>query len=94
VVTDSRILGLTAAALILAYATVGAFAQTENHDPACGPLYNPRVVPPDPERGVSTAPHRKIIHINMDAFNASVEHHPCRLQSMVSLRSTYCVPAT
>jgi DNA polymerase IV len=28
---------------------------------------------PDPEEGVSTAPHRKIIHIDMDAFYASVE---------------------
>jgi DNA polymerase-4 len=28
---------------------------------------------PDPERGVSAAPHRKIIHIDMDAFYASVE---------------------
>jgi DNA polymerase IV len=28
---------------------------------------------PDPEQGVSTAPHRKIIHIDMDAFYASVE---------------------
>jgi hypothetical protein len=25
------------------------------------------MVPPDPENGVSTAPHRKIIHIDMDA---------------------------
>jgi len=31
------------------------------------------MVPPDPEHGVSTAPHRKIIHIDMDAFYASVE---------------------
>jgi hypothetical protein len=53
------------------------------------------MVPPDPENGVSTAPHRKIIHIDMDAFYASVEHHPCRLQSMgiASLNPT-CVPAT
>ncbi|MBR0695370.1 DNA polymerase IV [Bradyrhizobium lablabi] len=28
---------------------------------------------PGPERGISTAPHRKIIHIDMDAFYASVE---------------------
>src|SRR6516164_7660964 len=28
---------------------------------------------PDPEQGVPTAPHRKIIHIDMDAFYASVE---------------------
>jgi len=28
---------------------------------------------PDPEQGVYTAPHRKIIHIDMDAFYASVE---------------------
>src|SRR5262247_789484 len=28
---------------------------------------------PDPEQVVSTAPHRKIIHIDMDAFYASVE---------------------
>jgi DNA polymerase-4 len=28
---------------------------------------------PDPERSVSKAPHRKIIHIDMDAFYASVE---------------------
>ncbi|WP_407160179.1 DNA polymerase IV [Bradyrhizobium sp. STM 3557] len=28
---------------------------------------------PDPERGASAAPHRKIIHIDMDAFYASVE---------------------
>jgi len=40
---------------------------------ACGPLYNPRTVPSDPEHRVSTAPHRKIIHIDMDAFYASVE---------------------
>jgi hypothetical protein len=35
------------------------------------------------------------IHIDMDAFYASVEHHPCRLQSMgiASLNPT-CVPAT
>jgi DNA polymerase IV len=31
------------------------------------------MAPPDPEQGVSTAPHRKIIHIDMDAFYASVE---------------------
>ncbi|MGY4169903.1 hypothetical protein [Bradyrhizobium sp. USDA 4529] len=31
------------------------------------------MVPSDPEHGVSTAPHRKIIHIDMDAFYASVE---------------------
>ena len=31
------------------------------------------MIPADPERGVSTAPHRKIIHIDMDAFYASVE---------------------
>ena len=31
-------------------------------------MYSPRMVPPDPEHGVSTAPHRKIIHIDMDAF--------------------------
>jgi DNA polymerase-4 len=31
------------------------------------------MVPPDPEHSVSTAPHRKIIHIDMDAFYASVE---------------------
>jgi DNA polymerase IV len=29
--------------------------------------------PADPERRTSTAPHRKIIHIDMDAFYASVE---------------------
>ncbi len=28
---------------------------------------------PNPEQGVATAPHRKIIHIDMDAFYASVE---------------------
>jgi DNA polymerase-4 len=31
------------------------------------------MVPSDPEQGASTAPHRKIIHIDMDAFYASVE---------------------
>jgi DNA polymerase-4 len=31
------------------------------------------MVLPDPEHSVSTAPHRKIIHIDMDAFYASVE---------------------
>jgi nucleotidyltransferase/DNA polymerase involved in DNA repair len=31
------------------------------------------MAPPDPEQGVSAAPHRKIIHIDMDAFYASVE---------------------
>jgi DNA polymerase-4 len=31
------------------------------------------MAPSDPEQGVSTAPHRKIIHIDMDAFYASVE---------------------
>jgi DNA polymerase-4 len=31
------------------------------------------MVPSDPEHGVSIAPHRKIIHIDMDAFYASVE---------------------
>jgi DNA polymerase IV len=40
---------------------------------ACGPLYNPPMVLTDPEISVSTAPHRKIIHIDMDAFYASVE---------------------
>jgi DNA polymerase IV len=39
----------------------------------CGLLYNPHMPQPDPERGVSAAPHRKIIHIDMDAFYASVE---------------------
>jgi hypothetical protein len=29
--------------------------------------------PADPERRLSAAPHRKIIHIDMDAFYASVE---------------------
>jgi DNA polymerase IV len=36
-------------------------------------LYNPPMVLTDPEISVSTAPHRKIIHIDMDAFYASVE---------------------
>lgn len=31
------------------------------------------MAPSDPEQDVSTAPHRKIIHIDMDAFYASVE---------------------
>jgi DNA polymerase IV len=31
------------------------------------------MVLPDPEHSVSSAPHRKIIHIDMDAFYASVE---------------------
>jgi DNA polymerase-4 len=31
------------------------------------------MAPHDPEQGASTAPHRKIIHIDMDAFYASVE---------------------
>src|ERR1700747_3288496 len=31
------------------------------------------MAPSDPEQGVQTAPHRKIIHIDMDAFYASVE---------------------
>jgi DNA polymerase-4 len=31
------------------------------------------MAPSEPEQGVSTAPHRKIIHIDMDAFYASVE---------------------
>ncbi|UPJ53388.1 DNA polymerase IV [Bradyrhizobium sp. 200] len=31
------------------------------------------MVPSDPEHGVASAPHRKIIHIDMDAFYASVE---------------------
>jgi DNA polymerase IV len=31
------------------------------------------MAPSDPQQGVSTAPHRKIIHIDMDAFYASVE---------------------
>jgi DNA polymerase IV len=31
------------------------------------------MAPSDPEQAVSTAPHRKIIHIDMDAFYASVE---------------------
>src|ERR1700747_2230045 len=31
------------------------------------------MAPSDPEQGVPTAPHRKIIHIDMDAFYASVE---------------------
>jgi DNA polymerase-4 len=31
------------------------------------------MVPSDPQQSVSTAPHRKIIHIDMDAFYASVE---------------------
>src|SRR6201993_2719493 len=36
-------------------------------------LYNPRMSSSDPEREVHAAPHRKIIHIDMDAFYASVE---------------------
>jgi DNA polymerase IV len=36
-------------------------------------LYNQAMVLPDPEHDVSTKPHRKIIHIDMDAFYASVE---------------------
>jgi len=31
------------------------------------------MAPSDPEQGVLSAPHRKIIHIDMDAFYASVE---------------------
>ena len=31
------------------------------------------MAPSDPEQGVATAPRRKIIHIDMDAFYASVE---------------------
>ncbi len=31
------------------------------------------MAPPDPEQGASTASYRKIIHIDMDAFDASVE---------------------
>jgi len=42
-------------------------------DDSTADLYNPSMAPPDPEQGVSTAPHRKIIHIDMDAFYASVE---------------------
>jgi DNA polymerase-4 len=29
--------------------------------------------PPNPEQRLPTAPHRKIIHIDMDAFYTSVE---------------------
>ena len=36
-------------------------------------LYNQRMSSSDPEREASAAPHRKIIHIDMDAFYASVE---------------------
>src|SRR6516165_2724556 len=42
-------------------------------DLRCGLLYNPRMAQSDPERGFSAEPHRKIIHIDMDAFYASVE---------------------
>jgi DNA polymerase IV len=31
------------------------------------------MAPHDPEQGAFAAPHRKIIHIDMDAFYASVE---------------------
>jgi DNA polymerase IV len=41
--------------------------------PASRILYNSYMAPSDPQQGVSTAPHRKIIHIDMDAFYASVE---------------------
>ncbi|RXH26300.1 hypothetical protein XH99_20370 [Bradyrhizobium nanningense] len=36
-------------------------------------VYNLRMVRSDSEQGNSNAPHRKIIHIDMDAFYASVE---------------------
>jgi DNA polymerase-4 len=36
-------------------------------------LYNPLMTSSEPREGVSPAPHRKIIHIDMDAFYASVE---------------------
>src|ERR1700757_787608 len=42
-------------------------------DLLCGSLYSPNMDPADPERRLTTAPHRKIIHIDMDAFSASVE---------------------
>jgi hypothetical protein len=38
-----------------------------------GPLYNPRMASSDPEHSISTALHRKIIHIDVYAFYASVE---------------------
>src|SRR5262244_3190187 len=36
-------------------------------------LYNLQMDPADLEQRISTTPHRKIIHIDMDAFYASVE---------------------
>lgn len=35
-------------------------------------LYNPRMSSSDPEREVPAAPHRKVIHIDMYAFYASL----------------------
>src|SRR5262252_3750420 len=37
------------------------------------PLYNLRMATAEQDPQASTAPHRKIIHIDMDAFYASVE---------------------
>src|SRR3569832_1473831 len=41
-------------------------------------LYSPPMAPADQDSRVSTAPHRKLFHIDLDAFYASVEQrdHP------------------
>jgi DNA polymerase IV len=47
--------------------------KSSDRDVLAPDVYNLRMATPDPAQRVQTTPYRKIIHIDMDAFYASVE---------------------